>query len=103
MGVFDPHLPANRNMAQHAVEGDNSRLSTFARPESVDREAYTSVVSDYASMFEANPQDASSVDPSDPAEGEAIAQRKANYSDMTNNFYDIVTNFYEYGWGQSFH
>lgn len=28
---------------------------------------------------------------------------QANYMTMVNNFYDLVTDFYEYGWGQSFH
>ncbi|XP_028120810.1 cycloartenol-C-24-methyltransferase-like [Camellia sinensis] len=30
-------------------------------------------------------------------------KRKANYSDMVNKYYDLVTSFYEYGWGESFH
>ncbi|XP_038977761.1 cycloartenol-C-24-methyltransferase 1-like [Phoenix dactylifera] len=29
--------------------------------------------------------------------------RKANYNDMVNKYYDLVTSFYEYGWGESFH
>eukprot|EP00246_Nothoceros_aenigmaticus_P006168 TRINITY_DN18951_c0_g1_i1.p1 TRINITY_DN18951_c0_g1~~TRINITY_DN18951_c0_g1_i1.p1 ORF type:complete len:344 (+),score=41.99 TRINITY_DN18951_c0_g1_i1:158-1189(+) len=34
--------------------------------------------------------------------GEEI-DRKSNYSDMVNKYYDLATSFYEYGWGQSFH
>lgn len=30
-------------------------------------------------------------------------KRKSNYMTMVNNFYDLVTDFYEYGWGESFH
>ncbi|KAH8498897.1 hypothetical protein H0E87_017714 [Populus deltoides] len=30
-------------------------------------------------------------------------ERKANYSDMVNKYYDLVTSFYEFGWGESFH
>ena len=30
-------------------------------------------------------------------------KRHVNASDMSANFYDIVTDFYEYGWGESFH
>ncbi|WRX23743.1 hypothetical protein QQP08_016230 [Theobroma cacao] len=30
-------------------------------------------------------------------------ERKANYTDMVNKYYDLVTSFYEYGWGESFH
>ncbi|XP_027355580.1 cycloartenol-C-24-methyltransferase-like [Abrus precatorius] len=29
--------------------------------------------------------------------------RKANYADMVNKYYDLSTSFYEFGWGQSFH
>jgi sterol 24-C-methyltransferase len=38
-------------------------------------------------------------------EGEAgdAAARKSNYGRMVNAYYDLVTDFYEYGWGQSFH
>ena len=30
-------------------------------------------------------------------------ERKANYTDMVNKYYNLVTNFYEFGWGESFH
>ncbi|KAK9189270.1 hypothetical protein WN944_020676 [Citrus x changshan-huyou] len=30
-------------------------------------------------------------------------ERKANYTDMVNKYYDLVTSFYEFGWGESFH
>ncbi|KAF5738384.1 Cycloartenol-C-24-methyltransferase -like protein [Tripterygium wilfordii] len=29
--------------------------------------------------------------------------RKENYTDMVNKYYDLVTSFYEFGWGESFH
>ncbi|NP_001152740.1 cycloartenol-C-24-methyltransferase 1 [Zea mays] len=29
--------------------------------------------------------------------------RKSNYADLANKYYDLVTGFYEYGWGDSFH
>jgi len=31
------------------------------------------------------------------------AKRESSYTDMVNQYYDIATDFYEYGWGQSFH
>jgi len=34
---------------------------------------------------------------------ESIAKRQSEYQTMVNNFYDLVTDFYEWGWGQSFH
>lgn len=30
-------------------------------------------------------------------------KRKENYKILSSNFYDLVTDFYEYGWGESFH
>ncbi|KAL2939906.1 Cycloartenol-C-24-methyltransferase [Bienertia sinuspersici] len=29
--------------------------------------------------------------------------RNSNYTDMVNKYYDLVTSFYEFGWGESFH
>jgi sterol 24-C-methyltransferase len=29
--------------------------------------------------------------------------RKANYTTLVNQYYDLATDFYEYGWGTSFH
>jgi sterol 24-C-methyltransferase len=34
---------------------------------------------------------------------EDVDQRRHQAQNMTNSFYDLVTDFYEYGWGQSFH
>jgi len=34
---------------------------------------------------------------------EKIQERQDKYMDMVNGYYDLVTDFYEYGWGQSFH
>ena len=33
----------------------------------------------------------------------AVETRKAQAGTMVNHFYDLVTDFYEFGWGQSFH
>ncbi|KAF7731571.1 Delta(24)-sterol C-methyltransferase [Apophysomyces ossiformis] len=33
----------------------------------------------------------------------AVESRRGQAQSMTNAFYDLVTDFYEYGWGQSFH
>lgn len=37
------------------------------------------------------------------AEDATVAERKANATTMVNEYYDLVTDFYEYGWGQAFH
>lgn len=33
----------------------------------------------------------------------SVDDRKSQYTTMINSYYDLVTDFYEYGWGQSFH
>ncbi len=32
-----------------------------------------------------------------------LERRKENYRSFVNRYYDLVTDFYEFGWGQSFH
>ena len=32
-----------------------------------------------------------------------LDERKTNYRNFENTYYDLVTDFYEYGWGRSFH
>jgi len=39
----------------------------------------------------------------DKDKGGSVEARKEEYATMVNRFYDMVTNFYEYGWGHSFH
>jgi sterol 24-C-methyltransferase len=39
----------------------------------------------------------------DETNGGGVEARKAQYAKMINNYYDVVTDFYEHGWGQSFH
>ena len=34
---------------------------------------------------------------------EIEAKRRQNPLDVTNSYYDLATDFYEYGWGESFH
>jgi sterol 24-C-methyltransferase len=33
----------------------------------------------------------------------SLADRQSEYVKVVNNFYDLATDFYEYGWGQCFH
>lgn len=43
------------------------------------------------------------VDYFDASKGNTEKQRVENYEDVVNSYYDLATDFYEYGWGQSFH
>jgi sterol 24-C-methyltransferase len=55
-------------------------------------------ISTYEGMFDGARQNVGSITSSD-----SINERKARYATMVDHFYNIVTDFYEYGWGQSFH
>lgn len=37
------------------------------------------------------------------SQDESVQERAKEYKTMVNSFYDLVTDFYEWGWGQSFH
>lgn len=39
----------------------------------------------------------------DESAGGDVAARKARYTTVANNFYDLVTDFYQFGWCNSFH
>ena len=52
----------------------------------LDPSEVASVVDDYKAIYDAG------------EEG-----RKEQYSSLVNHYYDLVTDFYEFGWGQSFH
>jgi len=39
----------------------------------------------------------------DEKQGGSVAVRQENYMGMVNDFYNMVTDIYEFGWGQSFH
>ncbi len=45
-----------------------------------------STVDGYTAIYDASPE-----------------QRKQHYRSLVNRYYDLVTDFYEFGWGQSFH
>jgi sterol 24-C-methyltransferase len=37
------------------------------------------------------------------AKSATVDERKAHYQTLVKNYYSLATDFYEYGWGQSFH
>jgi sterol 24-C-methyltransferase len=43
------------------------------------------------------------VDFFDASKGNTEKERKEHYETVVNSYYDLATDFYEYGWGQSFH
>jgi len=73
-----------------AMEGQLSRVTAISSSEAIKKEEVQNVVTNYKKLF-------------DEAQGGSVEVRNANYTDMVNDFYNMVTQFYEYGWGQSFH
>jgi len=67
------------------------RLATKAK----DQSAHAGTVNSYTSYFNHDEQVQNNA--------QEVKNRKANAQNITNAFYDMVTDFYEYGWGQSFH
>ena len=59
---------------------------------------FKNVVNDYEGMFKGARSDTGAITSDD-----SIDVRKKRYANMVDHFYNIVTDFYEYGWGQSFH
>jgi len=55
-------------------------------------------VDEYANLFSGVRKDVGAI-----STKESIDHRREQYQTMITNFYDLVTDFYEYGWGQSFH
>ncbi|KAM9995765.1 hypothetical protein ACTFIY_001940 [Dictyostelium cf. discoideum] len=81
------------NTQQRAMEGDLSRIVAISRKEkdAVSRnDKVDDTLNGYKELFKGN-------------DDKAIQARKNNYTHMVNTFYDLATDFYEFGWGQSFH
>jgi sterol 24-C-methyltransferase len=58
---------------------------------SLAREAVQPTIDAYEALFR------------DDQAGGGSAARKAEYARMVNHYYDLATDFYEFGWGHSFH
>src|SRR5688572_30119576 len=79
--MADPHTAPPRRGAPHVVAAARTRLG---------EDAVAPTLEAYSGFY-------------DGAQPDAVAQRKGRYRDLINQYYDLVTDFYEYGWGQSFH
>jgi len=55
-------------------------------------------IADYEDMFSGARKETGAI-----TSEESIEVRKEKYANMVNHFYNLVTDFYEWGWGQSFH
>lgn len=70
------------------MDGSVSRVTGLLRTEKDDpRVAMKNQINEYTDLFDASGADT----------------RKSNYTDVVNKYYDLATDFYEFGWGTSFH
>ena len=70
------------------MDGDISRVSGLLRVEKQDgRVQMKDQIAEYTDLFDASGADT----------------RKSKYTDVVNKYYDLATDFYELGWGSSFH
>ncbi|MCY3828442.1 MAG: methyltransferase domain-containing protein [Rhodospirillaceae bacterium] len=68
-------------MNQHTAKSPGGRSLANLAPDEV-----KSTVDGYTAIYDAGP-----------------AERREQYRSFVNRYYDLVTDFYEFGWGQSFH
>ena len=68
-------------MSRTPAKRSNSRSLADLAPDEV-----KSVVDGYTAIYDAG-----------------LESRKERYQSLVNHYYDLVTDFYEFGWGQSFH
>jgi len=69
------------------MDGDFSRVTGLLRLEKDARVEMKGQVKEYTQLFD----------------GAGADVRKSNYTEVVNKYYDLATDFYEFGWGHSFH
>lgn len=72
------------------MEGNVSRVTAITKGEQFKGKHVGDVYDNYEKLFKED-------------KGGSVEVRKDNYMDMVNTFYNMVTDIYEFGWGQSFH
>ncbi|OQR90719.1 sterol 24c-methyltransferase [Thraustotheca clavata] len=98
---------AAKSVANNTTSRDGSDFQTtllgstrlLSNPDSVlSRDAVNSRFENYDKLFAGARKEAGAI-----STEESIKLRQSEYKLMVDSFYDLVTDFYEYGWGQSFH
>lgn len=69
------------------MDGDVSRIKGVLRLEKDSRPERGNQIDEYTTLFDK----------------EDANKRKNNYAAVVNKYYDLATDFYEFGWGMSFH
>jgi sterol 24-C-methyltransferase len=72
------------------MDGDLSRVRGLLRLEKDSRSDWGEQIQEYTNLY-------------DESLGDKSKERKNNYTAVVNKYYDLATDFYEFGWGHSFH
>jgi len=77
-----------------SMGGDITRVSAITAADKIHRDGQgvKKTIDEYYKLFNESPGGTGSVE-----------VRKENYANMVNDFYNMVTDIYEMGWGESFH
>lgn len=94
-----------RKVTRDVKEGNssfNSFLTSFSllqnKESTLKREQVKDSINGYENLFDGARKDTGKINTE-----ESIKKREKEYQTMVDSFYNLVTDFYEWGWGQSFH
>jgi len=73
-----------------SMGGNLTRVSHITGSEAIKKKDVESTITNYENLF-------------DEKKGGTVEARKDAYNTMVVDFYNMVTQFYEFGWGESFH
>jgi len=80
----------------HTITGGANLLSN--RDSVLSRDGVKGSIEGYEKLFNGAREEHGAT-----SQNESVQERAKEYKTMVNSFYDLVTDFYEWGWGQSFH
>ncbi|KAJ1999287.1 Delta(24)-sterol C-methyltransferase [Coemansia thaxteri] len=87
--LLEPTPELSKALHQDVVE-DQSATSFVSRLKSKNKDLQTQSVNTYTQFWE-------------DSENNTEEARTSMYKTLTNTYYNLATDFYEYGWGESFH
>ncbi|CAM9186821.1 unnamed protein product, partial [Phaeothamnion confervicola] len=92
-----------RKFKRDCNDWDGSTLTTTStllnNPDSVlQRDQVKDAIDGYEELFSGARKTTGAI-----TDADSVAKRQNEYQKMVNSFYNLVTDFYEYGWCQSFH
>ncbi|KAL7535650.1 hypothetical protein ACHAXR_006642 [Thalassiosira sp. AJA248-18] len=97
--LFTRLFSFNRDVHKKSFNTVSDVTSLLSNPDSVlSREEVQGSIAGYEKLFHGARKSVGETSTSD-----SVHHRAAEYQMMVNSFYDLVTDFYEWGWGQSFH